>query len=43
MAESGLVTKQDLKLAVSELKVSVTFMLLAQVALVVTLQNHFGG
>ncbi|MEP6065471.1 MAG: hypothetical protein ABJ246_06515 [Paracoccaceae bacterium] len=43
LTESELVTKQDLKLSVSELKVWVTFMLLAQAALVVTLQNLLGG
>ena len=39
LTESELVTKSDLKVAVSELKVWVVVMLLAQAALIVTLQN----
>ena len=47
LTESELVTKQDLKLAISELKadlkVWMAMALLAQGALVVTLQNLLGG
>ncbi len=47
LTESELVTKQDLRLGLTELKsdlkVWVAMALLAQGALVVTLQNLFGG
>jgi len=43
LMESELVTKSDLKLAINELKVWVAMALLAQGALVVTLQNLVGG
>lgn len=42
LTESELVTKKDLSLAISELKVWVAVMLLAQGALIVTLQNLLG-
>lgn len=39
LTESTLVTKTDLQLSMKELKVWVVMMLLAQAALIVTLQN----
>lgn len=43
LTESALVTKDDLSSAVKDLKIWVLLMLLAQGALIVTLQNLIGS
>ena len=43
LTESNLVTKDDLNSAIKDLKIWVLMMLLAQAALIVTLQNLIGG
>jgi len=43
LTESSLVSKDDLASAVKDLKIWVLIMLLAQAALIVTLQNLIGG